>query len=74
MADESDIRAWNGAEPDATFWGDVEQFDPLASDAFSQEIANISESDWDLDADEIWGDLDGGQDGGVDPSGPEFFV
>ncbi|PKI89287.1 hypothetical protein CW368_13215 [Actinomycetales bacterium SN12] len=66
-------------EPDATPsddapWGDAGLLDPFGADAFTQEIANISESDWDLDADEIWGGLAGGLDGGGDLPGPELFA
>ena len=47
--------------------------DPASTNLFSAEIENVNASDWDVDADRIWGD-DGGSDavddGGV--SGLDF--
>jgi hypothetical protein len=39
-------------------WGDGsgEAADPTATNLFSAEIENVNASDWDIDADSIWGD------------------
>ncbi|MGR7917674.1 hypothetical protein ACU045_06885 [Microbacterium sp. MAHUQ-60] len=73
MADETDARGSDGVGQDPALWGDAGAFDPFATDLFTQEIANIAESDWDLDADEIWGDLDGTPDVVDDADGSAFF-
>lgn len=70
MSDEPDVTPSDDGAP----WGDADLLDPFGADAFTQEIANISESDWDLNADEIWGDLDDGQGDGTDLPGPELFA
>jgi hypothetical protein len=44
-------------------WGDdlADPFaDPSSPDFFSAEIENVNASDWDIDADLIWGDDGGG--------------
>lgn len=69
MSDEPDTSPSDDAP-----WGGADLLDPFGADAFTQEIANISESDWDLDADEIWGDLDGGQADPGDLPDPGLFA
>lgn len=47
--------------------------DPFGDDIFTREIVNISESDWDLDTNELWGDAVDTTDPGADVSGGELF-
>ena len=54
-------------------WDELASGNPTALDLFSAEIENVDASDWDFDADLIWGD-DGG-DAAVDGGGtaePDF--
>ncbi|KJL40856.1 MULTISPECIES: hypothetical protein [Microbacterium] len=44
--------------------------DPFAN-AFTDEIANVTASDWDVDADVLWGD-DASPDLGIDPGASAF--
>lgn len=65
MSDEHEVRPADDDMSDA-IWADGALFDPLSTDSFSQELANIDESDWNVDADLIWGEEAAG---GVDPGG-----
>lgn len=47
--------------------------DPFGDSIFTREIVNISESDWDLDTNELWGDAVGTTDPDADVSGGELF-
>ncbi|MFD5213404.1 hypothetical protein [Microbacterium sp. NPDC058345] len=64
-----------GDELDPAIWGDAGLIDPFTTDAFTQEIADIDESDWNLDVDAIWGgDVQANDASPGDlPSGPELF-
>jgi hypothetical protein len=46
--------------------------DPFGDDIFTREIVNISESDWDLDTNELWGDAVDITDPGADAFGGEL--
>lgn len=59
MFDDEDASTEPGETGDSPLWGGADQHDPFFDDAFSQEIANIDESDWAVDADELWGDPGG---------------
>ncbi|SJN27286.1 hypothetical protein FM104_05495 [Microbacterium esteraromaticum] len=55
-------------------WGDAGLFDPFSADSFGQEIANVDASDWNVDADLLWGDdAPGDFDAGDVPPAPDFF-
>lgn len=73
MSDAHEAVPADDGMPDAT-WSDGALFDPLSTDAFSQELANIDESDWDVDADLLWGeDATGEVEPGGEAPGFDFF-
>ena len=64
------------AAGDPPAWDDDAGADPLAGSVFSQEIAGIDESDWDVDSSLIWGDDTAGIDepGHDLGAGPDDFL
>jgi hypothetical protein len=63
----------DGGSADAAGFGDS-SFDALSADAFTQEIENVSASDWDVDTDLLWGDPEPIDDPSADGIDPGFFT
>ncbi|WP_309127698.1 hypothetical protein [Microbacterium sp.] len=55
-------------------WEDEAVSDPFSGSVFSQEIAGIDESDWDIDSALIWGDESSDTDDSGMPPGGDFIV
>lgn len=73
MSDEDEVVSDGEASHDAP-WEQGGFLDPFSTDAFTREIENIAESDWDLDVDELWGAVPGdGGDAVGDAPDAEFF-
>ncbi|MFE5407223.1 hypothetical protein [Microbacterium sp. NPDC056569] len=59
-----------GEFADETSTGSFDEL-PFAN-AFSEEIENVTASDWDVDADVLWGGAAGSFDTGTDPAANAF--
>ncbi|QMU97447.1 hypothetical protein FVO59_09615 [Microbacterium esteraromaticum] len=64
---------WGAPGTTGLFGRDGFTQDAFTPDAFTQEIENIAESDWDVDADLLWGDDAPAADAGDSPPDLDVF-
>ena len=61
-----------GSEGSDDSFDAADAWDAFDADVFTREIENVSASDWDVDTDLLWGDLDAPDDPGADAMSPDF--